>query len=157
MTDFAEMRKGLPEGAWTLNREELRGGSYWTIRVPGLDEELDFWIGNPHSEAVARAIAAIPDMLAEIERLRAELAIWNQPGAMVRKVRGLQSDLIEHRAENDRLRALNAEMRNMLQLILLLYEDNNPLKPLPEGLIRVDPPWVDDTRAILAKTEEPQA
>jgi acyl-CoA reductase-like NAD-dependent aldehyde dehydrogenase len=39
---------------------------------------------------------AMTDMVAEIERLRGELAIWNQPGAMVRRI--------------NHLRALNAEL-----------------------------------------------
>jgi hypothetical protein len=41
---------------------------------------------------------AMTDMVAEIERLRGELAIWNQPGAMVRRVnhlRALNAELIE--------------------------------------------------------------
>jgi len=39
--------------------------------------------------------------------------------------------------------------RQTLQLVLSLYEDANPKRPLPKGTIHVEPPWVDQARTAL--------
>lgn len=118
MTDFSELRKGLPEAPWITDCCQVRVST--TIG--------SFWLATCSTETTARAVASIPDMLTEIERLqRLQFAVENKQEAAVLLM-----------AEVDRLHALNAEMREALAGVTYHHDDPAHVR----------------ARAILAKTEE---
>lgn len=92
--DLRALREGLPEGLWTF--DEMTGH----VRDAQNRVTIARWYNN-HGRG-ARAIAAIPSMLAEIERLY--VVVENKNEAC-----GLLNDEVE------RLRALNTEMREALE------------------------------------------
>jgi hypothetical protein len=64
MTNLSELPAGLPAGRW----EAIEAAEeWWAVRAAGSDIAI-----ARATEPVARRIAAIPDMLAEIERLHAD-------------------------------------------------------------------------------------
>jgi hypothetical protein len=128
MTNLSELPAGLPAGRWEAI-EAAEG--WWAVRAAGSDIAI-----ARATEPVARRIAAIPDTLAEIERLHADRDIChtaacralqaigrvkaqaNEWEAEMKRLRALhesdQERLRATLAEVDRLRALNAEMREVL-------------------------------------------
>jgi hypothetical protein len=128
MTNLSELPAGLPAGPWEAI-EAAEG--WWAVRAAGSDIAI-----ARATEPVARRIAAIPDTLAEIERLHADRDIChtaacralqaigrvkaqaNEWEAEMKRLRALhesdQERLRATLAEVDRLRALNAEMREVL-------------------------------------------
>lgn len=44
---------------WPVHFEDLRGGRYWCIRVPGMDETIDIH-EDDGGEVLARRIANLP-------------------------------------------------------------------------------------------------
>lgn len=51
-------------GPWALQDLDLRGGKYWCVRAPGLEESLAEVHEDDNGKANARLIAAAPDLVA---------------------------------------------------------------------------------------------
>ncbi|MBP8283830.1 MAG: hypothetical protein KAX46_07945 [Chromatiaceae bacterium] len=49
-------------GPWKTYVSELRGGRYWTVEIPGVDDIIDIH-ETENGEANARLIAAAPELL----------------------------------------------------------------------------------------------
>jgi hypothetical protein len=82
-----EVPSGLPEGPWDLFEDD---DGFWSIAAAGL-----LLVDTITDEQIARAIAAIPEMVEEIGRLQ---TAWH-----------------DAECERDRLRALSAEMREPIK------------------------------------------
>lgn len=99
-----ELPKGLPEGPWHVVPEDdaihrwvigdADGGSIAECAPVGP------WMSDEQADAVARAIAAIPEMIAEIERSRkaSDRCDW--------ETSHLAKEVDRLRAENERLKAM---------------------------------------------------
>lgn len=59
-------------GPWRLHSEDLRGGTYWVVTMPGAEETIDIFEGD-NGEANAHLIFAAPDLLAACRALDAAL------------------------------------------------------------------------------------
>ena len=57
---------------WHVYSEDLRGGRYWCVAVPGAEETIDIH-EDDNGEAVAKLIARAPELETENARLRAAL------------------------------------------------------------------------------------
>lgn len=71
MTVMDLVRSDLPEGPWRLKPLSGRYQGYWRVDIDGIWPKVTFF---PGQEGLARAVAAVPDLLAEIDRLRVENA-----------------------------------------------------------------------------------
>lgn len=60
-------------GPWKVGSEQLRGGLYWYVAIPGAEETIDLH-ESENGEANARLIAAAPDLFAAI--LKSDDAHW---------------------------------------------------------------------------------
>jgi hypothetical protein len=61
-------------GPWTVEGPvALRGGDYWSVILPGLEEPIDLYAAD-NGEANARLIAAAPDLLEALQ----EIIKWNE-------------------------------------------------------------------------------
>jgi hypothetical protein len=93
----------LPEGPWkAIGTTE----NYWVVW-----DSNDSWVSSNHAENIARAIASIPDMVKEIERLQEEVDKWHTDDVIQMRKK------IEEEEECTRLRSLNAEMVELLKKV----------------------------------------
>src|SRR5262249_10847770 len=99
------------EGDWTIVNQHLRGGAYWTIVIPGLQEAIDIHTEDPNSETIAKLIVSIPSLVQTIAQLQYDLAMAVKDRDVARNER--ERALEEH----DRLRSLNAELCEELEKI----------------------------------------
>lgn len=53
-------------GPWSYHTEDLRGGRYYCVVIPGADETIDIH-QTDNGEANAKLIAASPDLLAALK------------------------------------------------------------------------------------------
>lgn len=58
---------GFTPGPWELYNEDLRGGQYWVVAIPGPDFETIDLHADENGEANARLIAAAPDLYAALK------------------------------------------------------------------------------------------
>lgn len=64
-------------GPWELYNEDLRGGSYWVVAIPGPDfETIDLHV-EENGEANARLISAAPEMYAALRLAMADARGWD--------------------------------------------------------------------------------
>jgi hypothetical protein len=140
---FADLEEGqmkrLPSTPWTLRLEYgTQGPAYHAIFDAGGNYIASTWSGP--NEPLARAIAAIPDMLAEIERYRTTIT----PEGLL---------ALEVYDENVRLHAINAEMRKALAAVQ--QTRGRPLRGewLNDAAFAVAREAYQRAEAILAKTE----
>ena len=58
----------ITQGPWTVTVNDLRGGRYWTVRTSSPDHEPIDLHDDENGEANARAISAVPEMMAALEK-----------------------------------------------------------------------------------------
>ena len=155
MTDFTKLKESLPPDPLIADGAEVRISA-----AVG-----SFWLATCSTETVARAIAAIPEMLAEIERLNAG---WHKANCDA-----LDAGL-EKKTEIDRLRALvDSECRRAedahgmsLRQSLMIEKMQEALRKACGALemhehnsgdadICTACAAYDEARAILGETEKP--
>jgi hypothetical protein len=110
-----ELPSGLPEGPWSIERDDRDGMDWNNHIVDAYGGRICFMAhsgtaDNSKYEAAACAIISILDMAAEIGRLRKHGGIE----LATRRDREIKS-----------LRALNAEMREALEQMWLIAGDRN--------------------------------
>lgn len=156
MTDFKAMLEKLPKGLWRACVKQPRDG--WLVEV-GIEKAV---IASRLTERIARTVAAIPDMLARIKDLEEYCERLGQGGAE----RYWEGRWRDEKAENDRLRALVAELREVLANVKIADVGNRSFIGVQCGNScasaeittddkRLFGEWKAMRDIILAKSEEP--
>jgi hypothetical protein len=112
MTDTSTIEDRLPDGPWRYHASDpAEGYEYFAVEGPGGWETIIEVPGpqNAQQEALARAIAAIPEREKEIERLRAD----NERLRAENERKRLQ--ILQHFDLEERLRGRNARLVEALE------------------------------------------
>lgn len=94
-------------GPWPLIREELRGGVYWCVIIPGMEEGVDLR-ADENGEANARLISGATELAAFVEKVRVTIA----PACTVHG-----DDYLNEGGGHDKIEALVGEAEALLAKI----------------------------------------
>jgi hypothetical protein len=144
--------EGLPEGPWILESNSCGGFSILDPQHRVLCQRGDWPHNAAQSLAIARAIASIPDMIAEIENLRKAAKLYKCENERLKGIenreRFLTKRLAERSTELESLRAINAELCEALEKTIRRLEVCARQHGNDEEIVQIA---TAEARAILAK------